>query len=81
MRFRFGMSSVVFLSLAVLTIALWIGFEFYHKKTDVEIPITLRSQANSQLPNSFDSETLKLLYNKGKDHFDEVPQNNTQGQF
>jgi hypothetical protein len=83
MRLRFGMSSVVFLALVLLTGVLWIGFEFYHKKTDIEIPVKLRAQATTPLPDSFDSETLKTLYEKGKDKFNESPENETQtnGQF
>ncbi len=68
MKFRFGMSSVVFMGCIALTIVAWIAFEYYHRKTDVNVPDELISQANSPLPQSFDTGTLKKLY-LGKDKF------------
>ncbi len=69
MRLRFGLNSIVFLGIVLGTLLLWIGFEAYHRKNDVNIPAKFISQASNPLPNSFDSETLKLLYVSGKDKF------------
>lgn len=69
MKFRFGISSILFLGIVLGTIVLWIGFEFYHRQNNVDIPAKLRQHANSPLPNSFDSETLIDLYQNSKENF------------
>jgi hypothetical protein len=51
------------------TLLLWVGFEFYHQTTDVDIPVKLRQESNNPLPNSFDADTLNSIYTKSKDKF------------
>jgi hypothetical protein len=69
MRFRFGINTIAFLALILGTLLMWVGFEYYHQRNDVEIPEKLRQHAKTPLPNSFDNETLKTYYDNSKNNF------------
>ncbi len=60
--FKFEMNSIFFLAAIVLTITAWIGFEFYHRQGDSAIDPEIKAQSESTISDSFDSNTLKLLY-------------------
>jgi hypothetical protein len=74
--FKFEISTIIFLFMIVFTIIAWAGFEFFYRQNDVDIDPVLRVQSTSSLPDSFDEETLKLLYTS-KDKFYESSQATT----
>lgn len=77
MKKGLGINSIIFLAFGLFTLIAWIGFEVYHKSNDLEIPANISQEANTTLPPSFDSETLKSLY-QGKDKFYEYNKTNEE---
>lgn len=74
---KFTVSLVTYLFILFLTVVAWIGFEAYHQSASKEIPRDLITLTKDPLPTSFDSETLKKLY-EGKEKFYEVEGQATQ---
>lgn len=78
MALKFGLNSIVVLAFALITLTAWIFFEIYHQKGLKDIPKELITQAGTSLDPSFDSTTLKKLYER-KDNFNDFskqPANN-----
>ncbi len=65
---NFTINTITFLFLILFTVLAWIGFEWYHRANYVDVPKVLVDHAAKPLPSSFDSVTLKKLY-EGKDNF------------
>lgn len=70
--FKFEMNTVLFLGAIVLTIALWIGFEFYHLQSNVGIEQSLKNQANTPIESSFDTITLEEIYKNRSKFYEET---------
>lgn len=62
MNFKFGLNTVVFLSLIIITILIWTGAELVHQSANTEIPADLLEYSNNPIDNTFDAKVLKDLY-------------------
>ena len=65
---RFGINSIVFLVIILITAVAWIVFEYYHQSNNIEVPPELLEHESKPLPSSYDAATLQELY-QSKDKF------------
>jgi hypothetical protein len=72
---RSGLNTVVFLSIIIVSILVFVGFELFHRSSDANIPAKLIEHAENPLPSSFDGSTLKKIY-ESKDNYYEYKESN-----
>lgn len=68
--FKFELNTIVFLILVIVTIVLWVGFEFYHRTGSGEIESSLKVHAETPLEDSFDATTLERMYNNQSNFYE-----------
>lgn len=75
---KFEINTVIFLVAIIITLVAWAGFELYHQQNNLDIDPNLVRHAESPLDSSFDSDTLKKLYESKDKYYESVTPTPTQ---
>ena len=77
---KFEINTVTFLAIIVVTIIAWAGFEFFHRSNELGINPDLIRHSQTPIDNSFDTTTLKKIYESKDKYYESITPTPTTAQ-